>query len=126
MLEWEKPRRSSRNDFALANFNPSPKSIPINLLEKVEGTPLADQADLDIFEFIRTIAVTRIANPKSYVRLSAGRKNITREAQALCFHAGANSIFYGETLLTQDNPDENTDQKLFSGTWDKSRLNLTL
>jgi biotin synthase len=97
----------------LANFNPAPKSIPINLLEKVEGTPLADQADLDIFEFIRTIAVTRIANPKSYVRLSAGRKNITREAQALCFHAGANSIFYGETLLTQDNPDENTDQHLF-------------
>ena len=98
----------------LASFNPTPKSIPINLLEKIEGTPLEHTEDLDIFEFIRTIAATRIAAPASYVRLSAGRKNLSKEAQALCFYTGANSIFYGDTLLTQDNPSEDTDKNLFN------------
>ena len=97
----------------LCNFEPQPKSVPINLLEKVQGTPLEHQADIDIFEFIRTIAITRITHPKSYVRLSAGRRNLSKESQALCFFAGANSIFYGEKLLTQSNPSENQDQKLF-------------
>jgi biotin synthase len=97
----------------LANFKIQPKSVPINLLEKIKGTPLANVADLDIFEFIRTIAIARIMLPKSHVRLSAGRQNMSEEAQSMCFLAGANSIFYGEKLLTQGNPETNTDQKLF-------------
>ncbi|RAV23855.1 biotin synthase, partial [Staphylococcus warneri] len=78
---------------------------PINMLVKIEGTPLADVDDLDPFEFVRTVAVARILMPESYVRLSAGRQEMNDEAQALCFLAGANSIFYGERLLTTDNPE---------------------
>ncbi len=97
----------------LANQEQHPESVPINLLVKVEGTPLADSEELDPIEFIRAIAVARIMMPKSYVRLSAGRENMSDEMQALCFLAGANSIFYGEKLLTTPNPSENTDKQLF-------------
>ena len=97
----------------LANLPAHPESVPINMLVKIEGTPLADVADLDMFEFVRTIAVARIVMPESFVRLSAGRQEMNDEMQALCFFAGANSIFYGEKLLTTDNPDANHDQQLF-------------
>jgi biotin synthase len=103
----------------LANLPEHPQSVPINLLVKVPGTPLADSPDLDIFEFIRTIAVARLIMPTSYVRLSAGRQNMHDEAQALCFLAGANSIFYGDRLLTTDNATLNHDRELFR------RLDLT-
>lgn len=103
----------------LANLPEHPQSVPINLLVKVPGTPLADSPDLDIFEFIRTIAVARIIMPSSFVRLSAGRQNMHDEAQALCFLAGANSIFYGDRLLTTDNATLNHDRELFR------RLDLT-
>ncbi len=98
---------------ALANLPKAPESVPINMLVKVKGTPLADQADLDEFEFIRTIAVARILMPTSYVRLSAGREQMNEQMQAMCFMAGANSIFYGCKLLTTPNPDENSDLQLF-------------
>ncbi len=97
----------------LANLPHHPESVPINMLVKIEGTPLADVDDLDPFEFVRTVAVARILMPESYVRLSAGRQEMNDEAQALCFMAGANSIFYGELLLTTDNPEANHDQQLF-------------
>ncbi len=97
----------------LANLEEHPHSVPINLLVKVEGTPLGDSPDLDIFEFIRTIAAARIVMPSSYVRLSAGRETMHDEAQALCFHAGANSIFYGDKLLTTENATTGHDQQLF-------------
>ncbi len=97
----------------LANQEYHPESVPINLLVKVEGTPLADSEELDPIEFVRAVAVARIMMPKSYVRLSAGRENMSDEMQALCFLAGANSIFYGEKLLTTPNPSENTDKALF-------------
>ena len=97
----------------LANQEHHPESVPINLLVKVEGTPLADADELDPIEFIRAIAVARIMMPKSYVRLSAGRENMSDEMQALCFLAGANSVFYGEKLLTTPNPSENADKQLF-------------
>lgn len=97
----------------LANLPEHPGSVPINLLIKVPGTPMADQPDLDIFEFIRTIAVARITMPGSYVRLSAGREGMNDEAQALCFLAGANSIFYGDKLLTSDNASTHRDRALF-------------
>lgn len=97
----------------LANLPHHPESVPINMLVKIEGTPLADVDDLDPFEFVRTVAVARILMPESYVRLSAGRQEMNDEAQALCFIAGANSIFYGERLLTTDNPEANHDQQLF-------------
>ncbi len=97
----------------LANLNPYPESVPINHLVKVKGTPLADQPDLDPFEFVRTIATARIAMPRARVRLSAGRQQMNEELQALCFLAGANSIFYGEKLLTTGNPDILADQLLF-------------
>ena len=96
----------------LTNILDHPKSVPINLLEKVKGTPLEDVADFDVFEFIRTIAIARIMLPESHIRLSAGRNNLSDEAQSLCFFAGANSIFYGEKLLTQDNPTQNSDKIL--------------
>jgi biotin synthase len=83
------------------------------MLVKIQGTPLADVDDLDPFEFVRTIAVARILMPASYVRLSAGRQEMSDEAQALCFLAGANSIFYGERLLTTDNPETDHDTLLF-------------
>lgn len=97
----------------LANMPSHPQSVPINLLVKVEGTPLAKNDDIDPLEFVRTIAVARLMMPKSYVRLSAGRESMSDELQAMCFLAGANSIFYGDKLLTTDNPDTGHDQKLF-------------
>jgi biotin synthase len=97
----------------LANLDQHPDSVPINMLVQVEGTPLHGAEEIDPIEFIRTIAVARILMPGSYVRLSAGRTEMTDETQALCFFAGANSIFYGDRLLTTDNPDENHDQQLF-------------
>ncbi|SMF52907.1 biotin synthase [Alteromonadaceae bacterium Bs31] len=97
----------------LANLKEHPESVPINMLVKVEGTPLAEEADLDPFEFIRTIAVARIMMPASHVRLSAGREEMNDQMQALAFFAGANSIFYGEKLLTTPNPESNKDMQLF-------------
>ncbi|MFP8966397.1 biotin synthase BioB [Pokkaliibacter sp. CJK22405] len=97
----------------LANMPDHPESVPINMLVKVEGTPLADAPDLDPFDFIRTIAVARILMPKSHVRLSAGREKMNEQIQALCFMAGANSIFYGEKLLTTSNPEAHADRQLF-------------
>ena len=98
----------------LANLPQHPQSVPINMLVKIEGTPLALEADIDPFDFIRTIAVARIIMPASYVRLSAGREKMNEIMQSLCFLAGANSIFYGEKLLTTNNPNENDDKNLFS------------
>lgn len=107
--------REDRVEFlkALVTQNPHPESVPINRLVKVEGTPLADQEDIPVLEFIRTIATARIIMPKSYVRLSAGRKELSVEAQALAFMAGANSVFSGEKLLTTPNPEVNLDAALF-------------
>ena len=98
----------------LANLPQHPESVPINDLVQIKGTPLDGIDKLDSFEFIRTIAVARIIMPKSYVRLSAGRTEMNDEMQSLCFFAGANSMFYGDRLLTTDNPDENHDEVLFS------------
>jgi biotin synthase len=97
----------------LANLPKHPESVPINMLVQVEGTPLAGSAALDVLEFVRTIAVARIVMPKSFVRLSAGREAMSDEAQALCFLAGANSVFCGEKLLTTANPEVDRDQALF-------------
>ncbi len=93
----------------LSNFDPPPDSVPINCLMPMPGTPLAEQPQVDIFELVRLIAVTRIALPKARVRLAAGRTRISREGQALCFFAGANSIFYGDKLLTAKNPAADVD-----------------
>ena len=98
----------------LANLPEHPGSVPINQLVKVEGTPLETQADVDPIEFVRTIAVARILMPASYVRLSAGRTEMSDAMQALCFFAGANSVFYGEKLLTTGNPDTARDDALFA------------
>ncbi len=98
----------------LANLNPPPESVPINNLIQVEGTPLAGGEKLDPFEFVRTIAVARITMPRSMVRLSAGREQMDEALQALCFHAGANSIFYGDRLLTTGNPQAEADQALLA------------
>ena len=97
----------------LSNLPQHPESVPINMLVQVEGTPLYGVEELEPLEFVRTIAVARILMPKSVVRLSAGRTEMSDETQALCFVAGANSIFYGDKLLTTANPDENHDQQLF-------------
>jgi biotin synthase len=97
----------------LANLDHHPESVPINQLVQVAGTPLHGKAGVDPFDFIRTIAVARLLMPGSYVRLSAGREGMNDEMQALCFLAGANSIFYGEKLLTTGNPDVQRDQQLF-------------
>lgn len=97
----------------LANLPQHPESVPINLLVRVEGTPLAVSEDLDPFEFVRSIAVARLLMPASYVRLSAGREQMSDELQALCFLAGANSIFYGDKLLTTENPSADHDRRLF-------------
>ncbi|EGT5700914.1 biotin synthase [Cronobacter sakazakii] len=97
----------------LANLPTPPESVPINMLVKVNGTPLADNEDVDAFDFIRTIAVARIMMPTSYVRLSAGREQMNEQTQAMCFMAGANSIFYGCKLLTTPNPEEDKDLQLF-------------
>ena len=99
---------------ALANLPAHPQSVPINLLVQVEGTPMAEMDTLDPLDFVRTIAVARLMMPKSMVRLSAGREHMSDELQAMAFLAGANSIFYGEKLLTTDNPDTAHDQKLFA------------
>jgi len=96
----------------LCGFNPPPESVPINCLMSMPGTPLEAQAPVDIFQLVRLIATTRIMLPKARIRLSAGRTHLTREGQALCFFAGANSIFYGEKLLTAANPDVNDDLDL--------------
>ena len=98
----------------LANMPQHPDSVPINMLVQIEGTPLHGVDEIDPLDFIRSIAVARILMPESYVRLSAGRTEMSDETQALCFLAGANSIFYGDRLLTTDNPEENHDQQLFS------------
>lgn len=98
----------------LANQQPHPESVPINMLVRVEGTPLQNAGDFEPLEFVRTIAVARILMPKSYVRLSAGREGMSDEMQALCFLAGANSIFYGEKLLTTPNPAQGHDRDLFA------------
>jgi biotin synthase len=97
----------------LANMPHHPESVPINMLVKVEGTPLDDIEDLDPFDFIRSIAVARIMMPQSHVRLSAGREEMNEQMQSLCFLAGANSIFYGEKLLTTANPEADSDRQLF-------------
>ncbi|WP_447744965.1 biotin synthase BioB [Pseudomonas nicosulfuronedens] len=98
----------------LANLPEHPESVPINMLVKVKGTPLAEEKDVDPFDFIRTLAVARIMMPKSHVRLSAGREQMNEQMQALAFMAGANSIFYGEKLLTTSNPQADKDMQLFA------------
>jgi biotin synthase len=102
----------------LATLPSHPESVPINLLVRVAGTPLSDSAALDPFDFVRTVAVARILMPRAHVRLSAGRSDMSDELQALCFIAGANSIFYGDKLLTTGNPDTAHDRRLFE------RLNI--
>lgn len=98
----------------LANLPEHPESVPINMLVKVAGTPLENVEDVDSFDFIRTLAVARILMPKSHVRLSAGREQMNEQMQSLAFFAGANSIFYGEKLLTTGNPDAEKDMRLFA------------
>ena len=98
----------------LANLSPQPESVPMNSLVKVEGTPLDDADALDWTEFVRTIAVARLTLPHSYIRLSAGRRDMPEAVQALCFMAGANSIFYGDKLLTTGNPEVDRDRELMS------------
>ena len=98
----------------LANLNPQPQSVPINMLIPIDGTPLGEAAPVDGIDFVRCIAVARIMMPKSVVRLSAGREWMSDETQALCFLAGANSIFVGEELLTTSNPNLTKDNELFS------------
>lgn len=104
----------------LANLDPQPESVPINLLVQIEGTPLYGTDDLDPIEFVRMIASARILMPDTYIRLSAGRESMDDAMQALCFHAGANSVFFGEKLLTASNPDIEQDANLFD------RLGMTL
>jgi biotin synthase len=96
----------------LATLSPHPESVPINMLVKVKGTPLAEEPALDSLEFVRTIAAARITMPRSMVRLSAGREDMSEETQALCFLAGANSIFYGPKLLTTPNPGRDHDREM--------------
>ena len=98
---------------ALSTFNPQPESVPINALVAVDGTPMEDEQPVEIWEMIRMVATTRIVMPETQVRLSAGRTNMSREGQAMCFFAGANSIFAGDKLLTTPNPDVNEDMLMF-------------
>jgi biotin synthase len=98
---------------ALSTLNPQPESVPINALVAVEGTPMEDEKPVEIWEMIRMVATTRIVMPETQVRLSAGRTNMSREGQAMCFFAGANSIFAGDKLLTTPNPDVHEDMKMF-------------
>jgi biotin synthase len=98
----------------LSSLDPQPESVPINALIAVEGTPLQNEEPIDSLEFVRTIAATRIAMPKAYVRLSAGRESMPEAVQALCFMAGANSVFYGDKLLTTGNPEAARDRALFT------------
>ncbi len=99
---------------ALANLPEPPQSVPINQLVRVPGTPLGDAEALDPLEFVRTVAVARMLMPKAMVRLSAGREEMSDELQAMCFLAGANSIFYGEKLLTTSTPEAEADRALFA------------
>ncbi len=113
MGEREEDRAELLRTFA--NLKPHPDSVPINLLVPIEGTPLAKmRGQTDPIELVRVIAAARIMMPRSYVRLSAGRLELSDEAQAMCFMAGANSIFYGDKLLTTDNPDADRDRRLFA------------
>ena len=107
----------------LANLPEHPESVPINMLVKVKGTPLAEEQDVDPFDFIRMLAVARIMMPKSHVRLSAGREQMNEQMQALAFFAGANSIFYGEKLLTTANPQADRTCSC-SRVWASSRKNV--
>jgi biotin synthase len=109
-------KESDRIEFLreLANLPEHPESVPINNLVKIKGTPLEEAEDIEPFDFVRMIAVARILMPQSHVRLSAGREGMNDQLQALCFFAGANSIFYGEKLLTTSNPLENEDMELFA------------
>lgn len=109
----EEPQDRAELLHTLATLPEHPQSVPINQLVRVAGTPLADAPPLDPFDFVRTIAVARILMPRCHVRLSAGRGEMSDELQALCFLAGANSIFYGEKLLTTGNPDTGQDMRLF-------------
>ena len=118
MFRWHFRHGESETDRArllqqLANLKAHPESVPINDLVQIKGTPLDGIDKLDALDFVRTIAVARILMPKSYVRLSAGRTEMSDETQAWCFFAGANSIFYGDRLLTTDNPEESQDMQLF-------------
>ena len=108
--------RADRADLlvTLANLPAHPESVPINMLIPIDGTPLAGDAKIDGIEFVRTVAIARILMPRSMVRLSAGRESMSEELQAMCFLAGANSIFYGEKLLTAGNPDADADNQLFT------------
>ncbi len=105
----ENVRDRSEMLLTLSELDPQPLSVPINRLVPIKGTPLSDTQSIDNIDYVRTIAVTRIVLPKSYVRLSAGREGMSEEMQSLCFFAGANSIFYGEKLLTTANPKTNKD-----------------
>ena len=96
----------------LSNMNPHPESVPINALVAIEGTKLENSKEVDSIEMIRMVATSRILMPRSKVRLSAGRENLSKEAQILCFQCGANSIFYGDELLTTSNPSCEADRKL--------------
>lgn len=118
--ESEKDRISLLH--TLSNLNPQPESVPVNMLVPVEGTKLAHQEPLDVFEWIRVIAVARILIPKAMVRLSAGRLTISKEAQALAFMAGANAIFTGEKLLTTPNPEKDFDYALLGALGLKPRV----
>jgi biotin synthase len=109
----------------LANLDPQPESVPINTLVAVEGTPLAGLAPVEPLELVRMIATARILMAKSRVRLSAGRTGLSREAQLLCFFAGANSIFYGERLLTTGNPDVQEDQMMLAAAGLKAAPTVT-
>jgi len=109
----EKPEDRAGMLVALSTLNPQPESVPINALVAVEGTPLEEEKPVEIWDMIRMVATTRIVMPETQVRLSAGRTNMTREGQAICFFAGANSIFAGDKLLTTPNPDVSEDMKMF-------------
>ena len=98
----------------LANMETHPESVPINMLVRVEGTPLGDAEQVEPLEIVKTIAAARMMMPASYLRLSAGRNEMSEELQALCFYAGANSVFFGERLLTTDNPQQQRDLDLFN------------
>jgi biotin synthase len=108
----ESTRDRARMLVTLANLDPHPESVPINALVPVEGTPMADRPPVDPIELVRMIATARILMPASMVRLSAGRAALSREAQLLCLMAGANSLFYGDKLLTTPNPDADDDARL--------------
>ena len=99
---------------ALSTLDPQPESVPINALVAVDGTPMENEKPVEIWEMIRMVATTRIVMPKTQVRLSAGRTEMSREGQAMCFFAGANSIFAGDKLLTTPNPDVEDDMKMFA------------